>query len=62
MIRTEKRWLLTAHEYHYPHGGARDWIAVYDDEDAATARTKGEELVSSKRYDYFEIIDLWDWL
>lgn len=62
MKTTNKRWLLTAHDYQYPHGGDRDWIGVYDDADVASARARGEELVASKRYEYFEIIDLWEWL
>lgn len=62
MKTTNKRWLLTASLLYYPQGGTRDWRGAFDDGDWESAHARGEEMIASCDCDFYEIIDLWEWL
>ena len=68
-------YLLTAHDHYYPEAGDHDWIDCYETyEQARTAVVEIEASHGGKKYqilkpngktiecDYFEIIDLREWI
>ena len=63
-----KYFLLTAGDYHYPLMGTEDWIGTYASYDDAHDEVKEvDELwckykIKGERYDWFEIVDLRDWI
>ena len=57
-----KPYLLIAGDNYYPSSGTGDWIYSYETEEEA--REKWEEISSKSkyRYDWYEIVDLRDWM
>lgn len=69
-----KKYLLMAGNNYYPCSGTNDWIACFSTwEEANAAVTPTENHIDKKRsieyyiindnkYDWFEIVDLSDWI
>jgi len=55
-----KTYLLIAGYQYYPDRGTGDWIACYNTEEEANKRI--DELKQSYDYDWFDIVDLKDWM
>ena len=55
-----KTYLLIAGYNYYPARDTGDWIACYNTEEEANKRI--DELKQSYDYDWFDIVDLKDWM
>ena len=57
-----KPFLLTAGDHYYPSSRTGDWIECYETKEEA--EEKWEEISSKTkyRYDWYEIVDLRDWV
>ena len=56
-----KHYLLIAGDKYYPSAYTGDWIASYKTKEEA--EEKWEEISKQKyRYDWYEIVDLRDWI
>ena len=61
-----KFFLLTAGDHYYPSHGTGDWIATFETleeaEGVVTKVTDQHYTIYGCRYEWYEIIDLKDWV
>ena len=57
-----KPYLLIAGDNCYPLSGTGDWIACYETKEEAEEKWEEISSKSKYRYDWYEIVDLREWM